>query len=239
MLRKLHHFFVLEHSRRKLRTGRQVPPMSTIFSQCQCTARQPNLSMSNNKCTMNCVEEHNVAPDQWCETSVKGLNLETFYELLMQGDVTLSVNGSFFPDKSSLTSAHYIIAHKERKLGSGDFTSTVAANYRNAFTAEPCGVLAICKLIEYAAQRRTTDRLVRVKIVSDCVAVINFLPSTRSTISNKATLHQIKREMLLIKEQVNLKLTPVKVAAHRDETTPFNKLIFLEKVNTMCDMLIV
>ena len=32
-----------------------------------------------------------------------------------------------------------------------------------------------------------------------------------------------------------MKLTPVKVASHRDEITPFNKLTFLEKVNTICD----
>ena len=102
----------------------------------------------------------------------------------------------------------------------------MAVNYRNAFTAELCWVLAICKLIEYAAQRRTTDRLIRLKIVPERAAVKNLLCSTRSAIFNEATLHQIKREMLLIKEQVNLKLTPVKVAAHRDETTPFNKFTF-------------
>ena len=153
----------------------------------------------------------------------------------MKGNTTVLVDGSFFPDNSSLVSAHCIITNEERKLGCGDFASKLAVNYRNSFAAISRGVLAICKLIELATQRRTSDQIIRVKIVSDCAAVIKFLHCTRSTILNKATLLQVKREILLIKEQVNLKLTPVKVAAHRDELIPFKKLTFLEKFNTICD----
>ena len=36
-------------------------------------------------------------------------------------------------------------------------------------------------------------------------------------------------------EILNLKLLPLKVEANRNENTPFNKLSFLGKVNTICD----
>ena len=45
----------------------------------------------------------------------------------------------------------------------------------------------------------------------------------------------MKREILLIKEKLNLHIYYLKVKAHHDELVQFNKLTFLGKVNTICD----
>ena len=108
-------FFELEHIRSKLRIERQVPPIETTLNQCQCAARQTNLIISKNKRTMHCEVEHNVASDQWYETILKGVNLENFYEFLIKGDATVSVDGSFSPIRVSW---HHLIASSHMKKGS-------------------------------------------------------------------------------------------------------------------------
>ena len=188
--------------------------------------QQTNYSLRNRR-------QFCIKPMAW--DKCKGMDVESFCELLVKGDLTVSVDESFPPTKSSLVSAHFVITYNERKLGSSDFISIVALIYRNDFAVESCGVLAICKLIKHTAQRRRIERLIRVNISSDCAAVMSFLHCTRSTISNKATLYQIKREILLIKEKINSQISMTKVASHHDEIIPFNKSSFLEKVNTICD----
>jgi len=160
---------------------------------------------------------------------------EIFSKLLVTGELTILVDRLFFPHKSSLVSAYFVITHKNRKIGSRDFISTIALLYRKPFNLELCRVLTICKVIEYIVQKKKIKQLIHIRITSDYAAVINFLHQLRSTISNKAILHQIKREILLIKEKINLQITPFKVTGYQDKLIPFNKLSFLEKVNTICN----
>ena len=145
------------------------------------------------------------------------------------------IDSSFFLHRSSLVSADFIITYKNRKIGSREFILTVALLFRNPFTAKLCGVLTIYKVIEYIVHKRKVTQYIYIKIALDCAAVINFLWYSKSIISNKAALHQIKWEILLIKEKISLQITLIKVAGHQDKVCPFNKLSFLEKVNIICN----
>ena len=83
----------------------------------------------------------------------------------------------------------------------------VAFRYRHSFTVEICGVLTILKVIEYIINQINRRKgEYKIKIALDYSAVINFLSRRGNFISNWVTLQVL-----------------------------FNKLIFLEKVNAICD----
>ena len=44
--------------------------------------------------------------------------METFINLLEGGDVVISVNRSFYPEKSSLVAAYFVITEENHKMGS-------------------------------------------------------------------------------------------------------------------------
>ena len=100
---------------------------------------------------------------------------EIFSELLLIGELIILVDGSFFPYKSSLVLVHFIITHKNRKIGSGNFISTMVLLYRNPFNIELCRVLTIYKVIEDAVQKKKIKQLIHIRITLDFIAVIKFL----------------------------------------------------------------
>ena len=103
-----------------------------------------------------------------------------------------SIDGSFYPDKSSLVAAHFIITYK-KKIGSGNFISIVALQFRNPFTVELYRVLIILKVIKYILKKIKASIIAyNIKIISDCAVVINFLHYTSYSITNRAKLYQIK-----------------------------------------------
>ena len=67
----------------------------------------------------------------------------------MRDEVGFHVNGSHFPAYLELVSAHLIIMQRKCKLGLGNFLSSIVLPFRNACTAELCGILCIMKLIQY------------------------------------------------------------------------------------------
>ena len=88
--------------------------------------------------------------------------------------------------------------------------------------AELCRALAIIKLVEYCILSLpiTNQDYLLIHINSDCAAVLSFLPKTMKIIPNSIPLYQIKREILLIKQQYNIIIEPYKVKAYQDEVHP-------------------
>ena len=80
---------------------------------------------------------------------MKFVDNKIFSALLVTEELIILVDRSFFPHKSSLVSAYFAITYENRKIRSRDFISTVALLCRNPFNAKLCGVLTMCKVIEY------------------------------------------------------------------------------------------
>ena len=66
---------------------------------------------------------------------------------IVSGSATFVIDGSFYPDKSHLLSAHWGCSSNEVLLASGNFISTVKLQYQNACTAELCGNLVVVQFI--------------------------------------------------------------------------------------------
>jgi len=128
------------------------------------------------------------------------------------------VDGSFFPIKSQFISAHIIITRGRNKIGIADFICLVAILYCKAYAAELCGALAIAKIAQYIVLKSdipiTPNPIIEVN--SNCDLVLSFLPSTQKIVKNNMSLHQIKQEIILIKQKLYLMILPLKVKAHKD-----------------------
>ena len=229
-------YFELENHRGKIKIKQRVQSIPENFRPYECCLRGRYLNISNNSWSIDSSQTRDINLEEWFNSQIDIENISNFIHLLELGELSISVDGLFFSDKSNLVSTHFIIMHNNRKISSGNFLLVVAFRYRYPFTAEICGVLTILKVIEYIINwinRRKEEY--RIKITTDYSAIINFLNRRVNFISNQATLYQIKREILLIKEKLNLYIYPLKVKAHHDELVQFNKLTFLEKVNTICN----
>ena len=73
--------------------------------------------------------------------------------LLEDGEVVVSVDRSFYPEKSSLVAAYFAITYKNYKIESSNFISTVMLQYINLFIAELYGVLMILKVIKFVINK--------------------------------------------------------------------------------------
>ena len=119
-------------------------------------------------------------------------------KVLILNEIDFSVDRSFFPQRSNLVATLIIITHQKKKIGSANFIITVVLLIQNIFIAELCNILVIYKLIEYYMIIFLIKRLIIFTVNSDCTAALYFLSYCLKIISNRATLHQIKREILLI-----------------------------------------
>ena len=94
----------------------------------------------------------------------------------------------------------------------------VALKYRQGYTTELCRILAFSKLIEYTMKIEKLDRKrYEYNIYEDYASVLQCLLSIQLSILNNSLLHQIKREIMIIKHQEKLHFHPKKVRAHKDE----------------------
>ena len=93
------------------------------------------------------IEEQSL--ENWFNSYVDIEDMENFTNLLEGSNVVISVDRSFYLEKSSLGAAHFAITHKNHEIGSGNFIFIVALQYRNPFTVELYGVLMILKAIKF------------------------------------------------------------------------------------------
>ena len=165
----------------------------------------------------------------WHKTS------ETVKAAIVSCSSTFVVDGSFYPDKSHLVSAHWRCSKDEILLTEGNFVSTVECQHRNAYTAELCGCLAVIQFVEWILAGSTSHSPISISIGTDCSAVINRISSTQLVTSFTTYLHQIVREIRLKVKKLNLRLIPIKISAHQDDILEWSALSFLEKENVACD----
>ena len=100
----------------------------------------------------------------------------------------------FFQFRLDLVAVHIIITHGQHKLGSANFILSVALPMRMAFTAELCGILSICKLIEWFMSSYSIFSPITITVNSDCSSALRFLSLQPKLISNSISLYQIKQK---------------------------------------------
>ena len=82
---------------------------------------------------------------------------------------------------------------------------------------------------------KSIEEYYQIMILSDCESVLNFLYSFLKIKLNLSKLYPIKREILRIKTIYKIKIVTFKVVAYQDDKLPNYKLLFLEKVNIICN----
>ena len=116
--------------------------------------------------------------------------------LLEGSKVVVSVDGSFYPKKSYLVVAHFVIYNKNYKIGSSNFISTVTLKYRNPFTAELCRVLAFLVAIDYVLIKyKVKAQNITITISSDYKSILDMLYNTSLVINQSKYLNQVVREI--------------------------------------------
>ena len=130
--------------------------------------------------------------------------------------------------KSQFILAYIVITRGRNKIGTANFICLVIILYRQAYATELYGTLAIIKIIQYIILKSdtpVTPNLI-IKVNSDYDSMLSFLPPNQKIVTNNMSLHQIKWEIILIKQKLYLTILPLKVKAHEDTLKPWNQLIF-------------
>ena len=110
------------------------------------------------------------------------------------------VNWSFFPEQLSLISAVWYTSVDSRIVARGDFISLVSEEYHHPYAAELCGALSIWKGIDHILSRYPhLSMAFAIKIGSNYQSVIYSLWNTSLVITLNTYLHQIVREISIIR----------------------------------------
>ena len=123
-----------------------------------------------------------------------------FLSLLIDSKVAFVVNGSFYPTKSYLISAAWFVTVDTKIIAQVSFISSVAEEYRYPFAAELYGVLSIIVCIDSILSRYPHfSTIIIIEIGSDCSNILDSLQISIPIISMNKHLHQVIREIHLIK----------------------------------------
>ena len=135
---------------------------------------------------------------QWCNSSTSLSDPSNFMHTLLSNQAVFIIDGSFFPHKSHLISAAWVLHHSSI-LCYADFLFSVAIEFRHPFAAEFCGALSIFIFLDnFLSKYLTILNPFLITVGSDCSSVLDRLWDT-SLITNSSThLHQILREIKLI-----------------------------------------
>ena len=112
------------------------------------------------------------------------------------------VDNSFFPDNSKYILVSWYIVKDSVVIAKGDFITIVIEDYRHPYAAELCGVLSVFIILDYLLTKYShIDSVKKIKIRSDCQAVINDLGNISPIIALTKHLHEIVTEIKLIKNR--------------------------------------
>ena len=111
-------------------------------------------------------------------------------------------------------------------IGSGDFITSSSTDYRSAYAAELCGVLASLQSIDYYLSQLNNTTMLEVSVATDCLGGIRRLERQAQVITMSTKLHPIVREFLHLKSKRFKSIEFVKVDDHEDDLKSFDKLSF-------------
>ena len=112
----------------------------------------------------------------WFDFNIKIAEGFNFLKKLLEGKVLFMVDGSFFPERSSLILAIWYASVDNKIVAHGDFISLVLEEYCHLYAVELCGVLSIMVGIDSILSRYPHPSTVfETEIRSDCQLVIHSL----------------------------------------------------------------
>ena len=159
----------------------------------------------------------------------------SFPHLMKNNTLCFVVDGSFYPERSTLVSAAWRCSLEEKLLVTGSFISSVALEYRHPYSAELCDCLSIIKFIDWIASKHKFSGL-KVSIGTECQSVINRLIYTPTVTSFSTSMYQVLKEIRKITADLDIKLHVFNIKAHQDDVRNFSDLSFVERENVACDL---
>ena len=146
------------------------------------------------------LQVYEVLHNKWVDKGVQFSSRYNFLSLLIDSKVAFVVDQSFYPTKSYLISAAWFVTVDTKIIAWASFILSVAEEYRYSFTAELCTVLSIIVCIDSILSRypHPTTAII-IEIGSDCSNILDSLRISIPIISMNKHLHQVIREIHLIK----------------------------------------
>ena len=153
------------------------------------------------------------------------IKLNVVILVLFRNKAKVVVDGFFFPVKSHLVSAAWIMVIEQLKLMKEEFILSVHEQYWYPYTIKLAGVLSFMEAIDYILSTHPhPSKSFVVEIESDYLSVLKVLWNNKQIFSSSQYLHQIVREIYLLKMKWKIEFQPFKIEAHQDNLKEFNEL---------------
>ena len=174
--------------------------------------------------------------ERWCSKHVRWkVEPGCIRQRLTSSRCTIVVDGSFFPHIPWHISASWYVIADSAIIGSGDFITSSSKDYRSAYAAELCGVLASLQSIDNYLSKINDATMLEISVATYCLGVIRRLERHAQVTTMSTKLHPIVREVLHLNSKRFKSIDFIKLDAHQDELKSFDELSFLEKLNVKCD----
>ena len=147
---RIQQYYKIIQEQSKLKIKRQIDkPYDKAFLPCWCDTKNKFLIISPpHTITLSLDQIIYQSTEVWIKEYTK-IDFPAIIEAINSNKIVFLVDGSFFPERFSLISAHIIITVQNYKLEIADFISLVVLLYRYVYTAELCRTLAIYFIMEY------------------------------------------------------------------------------------------